>query len=78
MTTLRRGTNDWWAVLAIKEATENYRKENKLSPESKAVISVEEVNDVIHRWSIFKRIWLLLTNGDIKELDLGQEFEVKR
>jgi len=77
---LRRGTQDWYLSLAINEVAERYRFDHNLPEEASVEISMDEINAILDKWrrSFFKRLWLLITNSDIKELNLGPEVRLKQ
>lgn len=66
---VKKGTKDWWTAIALMEAAENIRKRDNLPKDAAVTMGMDDINKVIDKYNrnIFKRLWLLLTNGDIKE-----------
>lgn len=61
---IRKGSQEWWHHLAIVNAKPCKRGES-------ITVDTDEINnwiDSVNR-NPLKRLWLLLTNGDIKERD---------
>lgn len=60
-TIIKKGTPEWWTAIAITHA--------KVSKVGESVTDVDEINrwiDSVNR-NPFKRLWILLTNGDIRQ-----------
>ncbi|GAI09779.1 unnamed protein product [marine sediment metagenome] len=62
--TIKRGSPEWWLYLAIMNAKPCKKGET-------AHISLSEANEYLDRLNRnpFKKLWLLLTNGDLHILD---------
>ena len=79
---IKRGTDDWWVWVAMLKAAEQDRKRLNLAPDSAVEIDVEKCNqflDSVNR-NPFKKIWLLLTIGDLQPADrdkIGPEIIIK-
>lgn len=69
---IKKGSKEWWTHIAIRQATRCREGES-------AIATVEEVNrqlDILEH-SRLKRLWFLLTTGDIYQRD-ATEAEVEK
>jgi len=59
---IKKGTQEWWHHLAITEAKKARRGES-------VTVTVDEINDWLHKLTRIKKLWFLLTVGDVHERD---------
>ena len=76
---LAKGSKEWWHALALNESAKRYRLANGLPEDSSVILSIADINKVIDEWdkSVWKRIWILITTGNIRELNLGEVVTLK-
>jgi len=79
-TILKRGSVDWWFALTLNEAASRYRKHNNLPQNSSVEIDMEQVDAIRVEWNrnLLKRLWLLITNGNIhNRIRFGRRSEIR-
>ncbi|MBA7486111.1 hypothetical protein ES707_21664 [subsurface metagenome] len=80
---VKKGTKDWWTTIAMLRIARRQRRLKEITEENPVTFSVEDINaeiDYLNRHPL-KRIWILLTNGDmterIVETDFGREVRLE-
>lgn len=79
---IKKGTDEWWIWVVMLKVADRDRKKLNLAPDSAVEIDVEKCNQYIAELNRnpLKRIWLLLTIGDLHPVDrdkIGSEVIVK-
>lgn len=77
---VKKGTDEWWTWVGMLKVAEEERKRLRLSPKSAVTIAVDQVNDYLRGLNLIKRLWLLLTIGNLQPVDrdkLGKEVAIK-
>lgn len=65
--TIKMGTDEWLARLAMLEVAQNERKRLRLPRGSSVTVPAAQGND-FRSLNLIKRLWLLLTTGDIHSI----------
>ncbi len=69
LTVVKKGTDEWWTTIAMVRIARRQRRLEEATQDKPVTFSVEEINaeiDYLNRHPL-KRIWILLTNGDMTE-----------
>jgi len=66
---IKKGTQDWWTWVALIKMSERERKRLRLPPGASVTLSVQQLNGYLQGLNLLKRLWLLLTIGDLRPPD---------
>jgi hypothetical protein len=77
---IKKGTDDWWAWIALLKVAQRERRRLHLSAGDEVTINVDECNEYLQSLNLVTRFWLLLTIGDLHPVNrdkLGKEVAIK-